>query len=182
MNEILLDAIYITIGLIVLILSFMGSLNFLMKGMPIAYLKVRISNGKKVLVRVNSAIDKYWTTGFIRDRILYFRLRGSKDNTCINNITEEHYYHSMGVFCLDVNEEGPFALSRNQTIPANLPDATIFDNIIKRAMMAPSENTKQFIILLIGLILIFLVVCFCAYKINQLTTLVTALRMLSGNV
>lgn len=183
MNEIILDAIYVLIGLVIAIVAFIGSLNFLMKGMPMAYLKTRISNGKKLLIRVNSAIDKYYTTGYItQGNVLNFKLRGEKENCCINNITEEHYYFSMGVHCIDVNEEPLYALSKRQEVPVSLPDPKIFDSLLKRAMMAPSENTKQFIILLICMVVIFLVACGAMYYSYKAVALIEALKFLSGNV
>jgi uncharacterized protein (UPF0333 family) len=182
MNEMILDAIYIMIGLVLAIVTFIGSLNFLMKGMPWAYIKTRMSNDKKTLIRVNSALDKYWTTGQVKDRSLYLKLRGNKTEIAISNITEEHYYRSMGVNCIDIDERGLFAYTKNQQIPKNLPDPIIFDSLLKRAMMAPSENQKQFIILLILIILTLCVAGFAAYKANQAVTLIQALKMLSGNV
>lgn len=184
MNEIILDAIYVLIGLVIAIGSFIMSMNFLTKGMILAYMRVRMSMGKKVLVRVNSVIDKYWTTGQLKERVLYFRIRNTPKDTTINNICEEHYYYSMGVHCIDVNEgePNPFAYARSGEVPQNLPDPAIYDNLLQRALMSPSDTRKEFIILLICIILVLVVAGFAAYKSNQAVELINVLRAVSGNI
>lgn len=185
MNEMILNAIYILIGLILAIGAFITSLNFLMKGMPMAYLKVRLSNGKKVLVRVNSTIDKYWTTGIIKDNILDTKFRNDKTEIKVNNVNSSHYYWSMGVHCIDIQEsKTPFAYLRTGEVPTPdlLPNAKVFDTLLQLARMSPKKQQKEFIILLIVIILTLCVAAYAAYEAHRGVVLIEALKALSGNI
>lgn len=144
----------IIIGLFVL-------LNIYMHGFFIKYMRVKASRGKKLMVQVNTLVDKYLVMGHIEDNFLIYKKRNSKDK-CRLTVPAGAVYKDLGINFIDVDE------STNNIKVLVQPDYRVIEGhdaetteaLYIRCLNKPSmiDNKTKVIIALLVVVLVGLLV------------------------
>jgi len=152
-NDLLL---YMASGVIILgFLVFL--LNFITKGFFMNFLKVRGSQGKKVMISIQSATDRYYrASNFDGEKFSFKNRTGEK--CLLNNTDPRAVYSSMGVYWIDYNEVTKSIVTpEGKSYPGI--DLQKMDSLLDRAIQKPAELDKRLTIMLIlSIVMIILVV------------------------
>lgn len=156
-------------ALILFVLILMSMINWLSRGFWWSWLSVRISRGKKWLIRVWTQTGTYYTTGVSDGEILKWKDKNKQSRTI--QLQEGTTYKSFGVDNLEVDEttNGVRVVeSEKESMPGGavrvkgaffvVPgfDAVTFDSMIQRAFelgRSARQNKEKIIILLLLLAL-----------------------------
>ena len=186
MNEVFIQFIQYMVAYIGVIVLLMFALNFLTKKWLFIYLKVKMSQGRLTMTRVNSVADTYYKAGQWSEGFYTFKLRSKEEKRI--PISEkkynEYFNREWGVNVIDINEEGNSIYSRldkNTHIYQNFDSGGI-STLFLRFKNRPVLEDKKIIIIIILLIVIMFTAFFCAYKINEIITLLKGVLALGGNV
>lgn len=141
-NQIFIVTLYYFFFL-VLILAMVGAI---FKGFFWKYLKVRMSFGKYVLVKVRASIRDYFAVGRVEEDYLIYKRRGAEIRILI---TDNIFYKSLSVLWVDVDESLNAACKVDYTGVKGY-DAERFDDLYTRALMKPAikSNFEKIIILI----------------------------------
>ena len=168
----------------VMAIMFFGT-NFLTKGFLLTYLRVKASQGKRVLARVNTASDIYYKAGKFHDGFFVFKDRsGTKKSIPIASVEFNKFVHmTMGVPVVELNEEGDKLVSKDFEIVklANVDPARL-NSLILRIKNIPKGTNQQEQIKWIIRIAIMGICLFIAWKLIQVEKLIIALGQISGNL
>ena len=163
-------SIMITSGVLLLIVF----INQYMQGFFLRYAIVKASKGKKVIMKVRTKAGHYFTIGKVVDGNVSYKDRNKKEK--LLTLGEGSLYRSLGINWLDTNEENDAVFNHHEwrAVPAH--DANRVDSLIKTALMKPSLNSKQtlLIILLCVVAFICLAGAYFGYKNYALTQQVLA--------
>lgn len=162
-----------------IILIFFFLLNWLQGGLLIPFLRVKMSRGKLVLVKVRGILQDYYKTGAIDGDILIYndKVKGDKQTKRIT-IPPDCIYRSIGVNCLEVDNTKNCVVKKDFSIVSGF-DAVKIDNYIVRALTRPSiGNDKYFKIIIVLEVLIGVALIFVIFKVMSVETLVQGL----GNI
>lgn len=159
---------------------FLGALltmNFLTKGYILSYLLVKISRGKKILVRIYSLTGKYYKPGIVSEKTLKYKSR-DKEKRTYSNVTRECIFDEMGVKCIEVDDEtGNFVKQTDFTaVPGNDPVKT--DNLLVRALEKPLIQDKKELIILGLLIVVLICVGVVLYMVYNLDVRIRGLNII----
>jgi hypothetical protein len=101
--------------------------NIITRGFLVAYLRVRMSMGKKILIHVKKDYDSNYEVGYIEEGFLVRPIKKKKDEktqTWIKEIrynldtTKSYYENILGVKCINVDEEARVYYYNVETISA----------------------------------------------------------------
>lgn len=164
------------IGIIVLL--FLG-LQFLTKGWLGKYLKVKASRGKKILVNIISPTDTYYSIGQFKEKGFKYKLRdGTKQiNT---EVKRTDIYTQLGIFNISLDEEtgSIYSYPGGSVAPGITPEGA--DDLITRALQAPTHNDK-FKIIMIALIVVAIITGAVAiFMIADVKTALLEIGQISG--
>lgn len=141
----------------------------LLKGFFWKYVKVRLSFGKFVLVKIRTKIRDYFAVGWVEDDFLKFKIRKRVINLSLPD--QACFYKSLSVTWIDINEKkGAISLTDYSAVSGF--DAEKFSSLIERSLMKPSVRTSQEKILIALLVVVGIIglatlgVCYMIYK-NQ---------------
>ena len=162
MHPVFLQAIYyaVAMGLMVTIIA------FFMRGFFWKYLKVRMSLGKLVLIKIRSQLRDYYKIGTVIEGMLEYKTkdRDGKKQIVRLQIPKNKiiFYKSIGVTMVDVDEE------RNAIACIDFSTVTGFDaikwnNLFIRALTRPTISTNKEKIIIIALVIIAIVGLAAAY-------------------
>lgn len=130
-----------------------GILNVLMKGFPMAYLGVKASRGKKILLRIHSITGKYYRGAKIIDSTtIRFKTKNNKNNI-ETGIDKSCVWDELGVKGVDYNEQTAQIIQQTNfsAIAASDPNET--DNLLTRALTGPQlMDKKELIIIILGVL------------------------------
>lgn len=156
--------------------------GILLRGFFWKYIKVRLSFGKYILVKIRSPLRDYFSVGRVEDSFLVYKRR--KNNIRIL-ITEKIFYRSLGVTWVDVDEEINAACTVNYEGVTGY-DAEKYDDLLTRALMKPaikSNFEKIAILLLCGILLGSLAAAYLSYLgYNNSQILVTTVAQLKSTI
>jgi hypothetical protein len=172
----------------------------LLKGFFWKYVKVRMSFGKLILIKVRSSLRDYFVIGKEEEGFLIFKYNGKMKDPIRLNLTitnesvaqdeqgnayrlttkqkEPAIYRCLGVQWVDVDEEKN-AISKTDYTAVSGYDAVKITNLIKRALMNPTTLSGQerlMIIILIVLAILVIGAIYMSYINYNLT------RSLASNV
>ena len=154
MNEMFLQMIYyIMMSIVTLVL-----IGFLQMGFFWKYLKVKMSMGKLVLVKIREVNRDDYAVGQIEEGDLIYKLK--KDNPKRINIptNQVFFYKTLGITMIDVDSQKNAICSVDYEAVVGF-DAVKQSDLLKRALYKPQiDNQKEKIIMIILVILIIAVV------------------------
>lgn len=170
--SVLTDFLFIVFGWFAFQMLVSGIINWLSRGFFTKWLSVRLSQGKKYLVRVWTLNGMYYRAGKVDGAILIYKDRTKNKRALM--ITGDSVYRSYGVDCIEVDEEknavrvvtrkGIEELAKQEPIKvsggfASIEgfDAVQFDNLLVRAvqlarLMDPKIKIILILVLLVGLL------------------------------
>jgi hypothetical protein len=157
------DLIYFVISYIIVLLVGFLLIQFLSNGFFTTFLKVKASRGKKVLIKVNTISDTYYTSGFINEGFLKYKKRRTKDFALIKIPNKDCIYRAIGVNCIDIDDENNAVLKSDLTAVSGF-DAVKMDNLLVRALMKPKLKSKQDAIITLAIIIGAIALCYLAYQ------------------
>ena len=158
---------------VIAVLSF-AFFAWLLRGFLIPYLKVKSSRGGMVLVKVRNPLVDYFAVGVSEGKLIKIRLRGKKDVSL--SIPSTAFYRTLGVVCVDVDEESGAVVTRNYNI-VGTHDPVVNNNLLVRAMTAPrSEQQKAFIVIVL-LIVLLLGLLYVGYQVSSLSEQIELVRV-----
>lgn len=150
---------------------------FLLKNFTIEWLKVRMSGGRKILIKVISPIGDYFVAGEYHKSHLQFRARKRRDNKEPNRLIyvesiKDAIYSSFGVKCIDVDDYKDSVYYRyNDSYKSVCGANTEYtDELVKTALAKPSEegigffNAKTWQAIILISIVILGILAFMVYK------------------
>lgn len=156
MEQLMIDTLVIMGAYTVWIALIFGAMNALTLGFLGTYLKVRVSLGRKVLVKINGMTHYYYRTGVIKDGFLSYASRKGEDK--LISIDGKSVGRSMAINFVGVDEETNAVIKPDLSVVSGF-DAVKISNYIKRALQAPrleSNNDRYMLILLV--VILFAVV------------------------
>lgn len=160
MNPIIEQTIYYAI---VLLLGFL-MVTFLQRGFFMKFLKVKISLGRLVMVKIRAVNRDHYSVGKIEDGFLIFKMHKNYRRLCIPD--NRIFYRSLGVTWVDIEEEkNAFCYADYSTVTGF--DADKFENLYLRTLYKPTLNDNTHKIIVVGLLIIFILVAsmfFFLYK------------------
>src|SRR6056297_2377100 len=139
-------------GVTVLIGLFFFGLNFIMGGLLGPFLKVKMSRGRKILVRVRNPVQDYFRAGEINENFLMFKDR-SKNNRRIPMKTG-CVYRAATVYWIDADDEKNSLFKRETSESVSGFDAVKIDNLLVRALTSPRSADQKMIRLIFIFVLI----------------------------
>lgn len=160
-HPVFIQAIYYGI-LMIITIAFVGVIQ---KGFFFKYLKVRLSFGKYVLVKIRSPLRDYYSVGWVEDAFLVFKNQKSKLRLAISS-NEKIFYRCLSVNWIDIDEEKN-AIAKTDYSTVTGYDAKKFSDLLTRALMRPTINStkeKLIIVLLVVAVLVGAVAAFLAFN------------------
>lgn len=159
-NEILIQTAYY---FVVMLLTFF-IVGLIQKGFFIPFLRVKISFGKFVLVKIKAINRDYYRVGRIEEGFLLYKSDGGMKRLSIPD--SSYFYPSVGVRWIDVEEEKNAVMKPDYSTISGF-DAIKYNNLYTRALTSPGLNDNKekimiacFIAILIG----FAILGFLIYK------------------
>lgn len=145
MNPIFEQTIYY---LIVMLLGII-IIGFLQKGFLFNYLRVRLSFGKFVLVKVRAINRDFFAVGKIKEGFLIYKV--NKEDKRIQLNDNNCFYKCIGITFIDVSDEKNAVCLHNNYSSQDGFDAVKFQNLYLRALYKPTllNNNKEKIIFLL---------------------------------
>jgi len=125
-----------------------GVMGVLLRGFFWKFVKVRMSFGRLVLVKIRGINRDYYATGEIDENFLVYTDKVSKKKEKRININDNScFYKSLGVTWIDVDAQTNNICKPNYTISSGF-DAVKYNNLYVRALYSPQiTDTKDKIIL-----------------------------------
>lgn len=147
MHPVLVQTIYYAI----VVLLAVGVLSFVLRGFFWKFVKVRMSFGKYVLVKVKAINRDYFRVGRIHDTFLVYKAYKHDKRLAIQEDSQV-FYRSLGCTWVDVDEQKNAILNANYSGVEGF-DAEKYNDLYLRALYKPQiADTKEKII--IGAIII----------------------------
>lgn len=141
MNPIFEQMIYY---MIVMILGWLF-VGFIQRGFFLRYLRVKLSFGRLIMVKIKSVTRDYFRVGHIEEGFLVYK--GIHGHKRLSIKDKDVFYRVMGTIWVDVDEETN-ALMKSDYSSVTGFDAERKDNLYKRALYKPAiADTKEKIIL-----------------------------------
>lgn len=151
MHPVFIQAFYYGI-LMVITIAFMG---VILKGFLFKYLKVRLSFGKYVLVKIRSALRDYYQVGWVEDGFLCFKNAKRTIRLAISN-DDKLFYRSLAVNWIDV-DENKNAIAKTDYSAISGYDAKKYSDLYTRALERPQVSSSQEKIIIVLCIVIALI-------------------------
>jgi len=161
------DVMVIVLSEVTVIFLTLFLVNFLMGGLPLKYLAVKASRGKKTLVRVEAVTTTFYKTGIISEGVLEYKASSGKK---ILSVKRGQVFRYMGVNCIVVDDVKNAVVDPVSFEAVKGFDPIITDNLINRALTRPSmDDTKLKIVLLLTLVIVAVSVIgiVLAWKLND---------------
>lgn len=132
-----------------------------MHGFFIKYLRVKASRGKKIMVEVDTVVDRYLASGIISDGFLIYKKRHAKKNEdkCRISVPAGSVYKYLGINWINVDEKNNNILKADFTV-VDGHDAEQTEDLYIRALNKPSliDNKTKILIILIIIVMVMLLV------------------------
>lgn len=165
-----------------IILIMFALMNWLQGGLLFPFLRVKVSRGKLVLVKIRGVLQDYYRPGHIDGDILIYtdKIKGKKQTKRIS-VNENSIFRSVGVNCIEVDNIKNAVVKKDFSIVSGF-DAVKIDNYIVRALTRPVIGDNKEKIMLIIVALTFFAVLFCIFKVMSVESLVQGLGNIGGAV
>jgi hypothetical protein len=184
MNEVMKQLIQYMVAYGGLIALIFFVLNFLQKGFLLTYLRVKASQGKKVLVEVSSAIDEYYRPGQFKDGFFVFKNRAKEEKSIpIDEAAFKKFIkHSIGVPKICVDEAGNKIVDKNWDTHQALIDTGSINTILKRIKNRPQVKSKQEVLIILLLLGILAITALMFFRVMNIQQALEAITSLTGTV
>ena len=152
---------------VVMLLGFL-TVSFLLRGFFWKYIKVRMSFGRLILVKVRSTIRDYFLIGWIEEGFIVLARKREKFRISIKP-EDKPFYRALAINWLDVSEDN-WAICKTDYSTVSGFDTRKFSDLMTRALMRPSVTSNEekiVMVMIIVSILISLVVAFLVWKNGQ---------------
>lgn len=146
MNPVFVQAGYYGI---VMILSALV-IGLIQKGFFWKFIRVRMSFGKFVMVKIRAVNRDYFRVGRVEEEFLVFKRKGSEEKR-IAIPDSSYFYKAMNVTFIDVDDKTNKLCRPDYTTEGTF-DAVKYDNLYKRALTRPQISDKMEKILLFAAI------------------------------
>jgi len=152
---------------IVLFLGFF-IVAFIQRGFFLKFLRVKISFGRLIMVKVKSVNRDHYSVGRVEDNFLLFKLY--KDWRRLTIPGAFVFYRSLGVSWVDIDEErNALCCPDYSTLPGY--DAVKFSDLLKRALQKPAITDNKDKLVFAGLLLIIILIAFMFFFLYKHDTL-----------
>lgn len=177
--EIMLQAAYYGVAMI-MVLGFVGVIQ---KGFFWKYLKVRLSFGKKVIIKLRTPLIDRFAVGWVEDgQLVYKQKKTDKRKKITNRVSlageTNFFYRCLAVNWIDVDEEKGSPCKTDYSAVTG-HDLEKESNVAARALTRPAETSNQekiMMLALIGIAIGIVVVGYLAYTNSAL------LQSINGNI
>ena len=144
-----MNDVYLMVGSYVAVMAILFFVfNFLSGGLLVPLLKVKMSRGKLVLIRIRAVPTDYFRPGKVTEGFLIYKDR-MKNNRRIGCPSHKKFVtRSLGVNCMDIDDEKNAVVLPDFSVVTGF-DAVKFDNLYTRALMAGAPQDKILLIILI---------------------------------
>jgi hypothetical protein len=167
-----------------LMVAFFFGLNFLTKGFIATYLRVKGSQGRKVLVRIHSATEVYHRAGQWTDGFFKYKTKGKEVKSL--KIDEpkfrEAIFYTMNVPCIEVDEPGNRILLKNLSVAQMAVDAGELETVLIRIKNRPVLPGKKEQIMILLLVMAVLGIGYAIYMLYGMQDVIINIANLAGNV
>lgn len=178
-SEVLIQAGYYGVVLVLAI----GFVGLILKGFFWKYVKVRLSFGRLVLVKVRSKLQDSFLSGWVEDGFLVFK--NKKDEFRLSLKDKQPIYRSLSVNWIDVDEEKNAICNADYSTVEGY-DAKKYNDLYTRALMRPSigfGKEKLIIVLIIICVIASLGALYMGYRNSEaLTTLLPQITAQVNNL
>ena len=175
MNDVIQQTIYFIISYIGIVGVLYFALHWLSGGWITAWLKVKASRGKKVLVIAHGITDTYFRIGQFEGQAFKFKDRDGKGKI-LTNVASSDIIHFTGVSALTLDPISGTIINKGDNKPGNIPEEV--DGFYNRIIQAPTLDDKfrKIVIGLLAAILIAAIigVAISGYNYNFIKDLQTA--------
>lgn len=153
-------------------------INFLQGGYFFPFMRVKMSNGKKILVRVKGLTQDYFRVGKFSEGNLIF-----KDNKkSVRQLTfpKEAIFRGAGVYYCIVDDDKNAIVKLDFSTVSGF-DAEKWNNLLERALTKPQLMDTQARIILALLVVIVIAILILALMIKSNGDKITALKLVSDS-
>lgn len=163
-HPVFVQAFYYSI--VMLLTIFFASL--LQKGFFFKYMRVKLSFGRLIMVKIRAVNRDYFMVGNIEEGFLVYKIKisGKKFRKRIRVPGNDYFYKAIGVSWIDVDDEKNAICKPDYSVVSGY-DAAKYDNLLQRAMTRPSvaDRKEQIMILLIIVsLLVIIASVYLSYK------------------
>jgi hypothetical protein len=183
MHPVFLQTIYYAV---VLILGFL-MVSFIQRGFFLKFIKVRLSFGRLVLVKLREVNRDFYAVGEVLEGYLIFKQKKDIKRLTIPR-DKKIFYRSMGILWVDVDNERNSIMTWEYTEEKGF-DAIKFNDLFMRALNKPSvtDNTTKILIILVCFVALLVIVdIYFDYqtgkKIEALYPLIQQLKQASATI
>lgn len=150
MNAIFIQAIYYGVVMILTLVL----LGVLMRGFMWKFIKVKISFGRLLMVKVKAINRDYYAVGRIDEGFLIYKVKKAQKRIDVPD--PACFYRSLGVTWVDVDEEKNCVFKPDHSAVKGF-DAIKYNNLYKRTLYQPqiADNKEK---LIIGAIIICIII------------------------
>jgi len=167
MHPVFIQAIYYGILMTITI----GIIGLFLKGFFFKYLRVRVSFGALVMVKIRSTLRDHFACGFVEDGFLVYKVK--KDTVRISIGADDRiFYRCLSINWVDVDEQKNAICKSDYSTVVGF-DAKKYSDLLTRALMRPSISTGQEKILMFLIICCIVIGIGCLYLTFQNTDLIT---------
>lgn len=179
-----MNSVYMVMGsyLAVILIGF-GIINWLSGGFLLPFARVKMSRGRKTLVRVHGVTGSHFLVGEIMEGWLVLKDR-QKQMRRLQVSDSSYIGHAYGVKTIEIDDEKNAVLKPDFSVVTGY-DAVKFENLYVRALTAPHLEDKTLkIILIVVVVLALLVVVniFMTYKLGAKIDALNQVAAVASNV
>lgn len=132
-----------------------GIISLLLRGFFWKYVKVRLSFGKYVMVKLRSPLRDFFSVGWVEDGFLIFKKKKQEVRIVIDR-DQDYFYRTLGVNWIDVDEEkgAPVKFNFEGVVGHDIEkEASLYVRALTRISVA--DNKERIILIVIILAAIF---------------------------
>jgi hypothetical protein len=178
MSSVLVELGYFTLSYAGVLLFFFVVVNYFLKGFLYHWIRVRPSNGKKILVWAVSTTDTYVTHGFLEDEGFHYKRRDGKINR-ITKLEQGDTFSAFNVWNVEYDERNNRIINKTN-LTRGETDPNDVDRMLAKAVDLPKTAGMKAnlvaIMLLVALIGLFVVGVMVFMLFGQIGEILTILN------
>lgn len=175
MNPILIQTLSYMVVLVISILI----VSFLLRGFFWKFVKVRLSFGRLVLIKIRSVNRDHYSVGNVHENFLIFKVGNSHKRISIPD--QSVFYRSLGIAWVDV-DDSKNALVKTDFSSVEGFDAVKYNNLYLRALYKPQIVGNQEKIIIISIIAVGLIVAITLYLVYNMNNNIGELKLLLNSL
>lgn len=177
-QQIMIQTGYYAIVMIITI----GLIGILEKGFFWIFVRVKLSFGRLVLVKIKAVNRDYYRVGRVEDNFLVYQASNKKDGEKRISVPDStFFYKSIGCTWVDVDDEGSSLLKPDYSSVSGF-DAVKYNNLYVRALTRPNITDPQDRIVIGILILVIVLIIFVGFLVYKQGTQIEGLTSMIGSL